>query len=501
MRRLRRIVGTSTLVMVVVTTSLGVTSSHALAAASSGHRSTSARSSASTRRAATDSPPGSPFIEQVIAEGLSVIVNWAPNPSSDDVTGYKLRASVASGFAGKPSKTSAAPPAASAPSTDSSALMAKLCSGVPYVVTMTASNAAGTSTKSAPSNPAVPLVAQPPSAPLITAVLSRSSGLVVNWSAPSIGGGDPLTGYVLTTTAGSSTVTTNATATATQLTLAGLTNGTTYTLSLVATSDAGTSAPGTSIGTPATATPPEGPESLQVVPDGTGNLVATWSDPADPGSSAITGYTVTTQAETESSGVWSPTGSLVTQTLGPTATTVTIGGLSATSFYSVSVAATSAAGTGPPATTVNPITPTVQLATSTVVLTQATMDALTSDAGSTLTWDAPAPSQVTSLATGNVLVGPISTAAPNGLLATVTQVTDSSGTYTVAIATASLSDAFSNVSFGFSGDPLAEPGSTFQAKSPGVRTLVRNSSVNLTLGHTLLSTRVGARSRCPERWT
>ena len=166
-------------------------------------------------------------------------------------------------------------------------------------------------------------------------------------------------------------VNTKAKKSATQLTLTGLTNGTTYTLSLVAISKAGGSAPGTNTGTPSATTPPEVPQSLQVVPNGSGDLVATWSAPADPGSDAVTGYTVTTQAETQTSGVWSPTGSPSTQTLGATATTATIGGLSATGFYAVSVVATSVAGSGPAATTSNPVTPTVQLASSTVVLTQA----------------------------------------------------------------------------------------------------------------------------------
>ncbi len=214
-----------------------------------------------------------------------------------------------------------------------------------------------------------------------------------------------------------------------------------------------------------------------MVPDGKGHLVATWSAPADPGSAAITGYTVTTQPETESGGVWSPTGTKVTTTVGATVTTDTITGLSSTAFYAVSVAATSSAGTGTAATTTNPVTTAVQLASTTIVLTQATMNALSSDTSGTLTWPSPAPSQVTSLVSGDVLVGPTSTAAPNGLLATVSTVTDTSGSYTVATTTASLSQAFSNLTFGYSGDPLAQAGSSFQANAAGVRTLAAPARV------------------------
>jgi hypothetical protein len=147
------------------------------------------------------------------------------------------------------------------------------------------------------------------------------------------------------------------------------------------------------------------------------------------------------------------------------------------------------------------VTPTVQLASSTVVLTQATMNALatdtpaTDDASGTLTWPAPAPTQVTSLASGAIILGPISTAAPDGLLATVTAVTsDGSGNYTVTTTTASLADAFSDISFGYSGDPLDQPGSTFQAKSAGIRNLPRNGSVKLSLGHTFSVSSGGAAS-------
>jgi hypothetical protein len=304
---------------------------------------------ARTHEAATPATaPQAPFIEEAIPEGLSVLVNWDPNPATDDVTGYKLTTAVASGF--KASKKCAKAQKISAQATDSAALVPKLCAGVPYVITMTATNTAGTSAASAPSNPAVPLVAQAPSSPLITSVESLSDSLIVDWSAPSITGGDPVTSYLLTTTAG--TKTTKTKTSVTEATVAQLTNGTAYTLSLVAVSKAGTSAPSTSTGMPAATTAPGAPASLQVVPDGQGDLVATWSAPVDPGSNAVSGYSVTTQPETETNGVWSATGSPTTETLGATATTTTLNKstLSATGFYTVSVAATSPAPPPPPPT-------------------------------------------------------------------------------------------------------------------------------------------------------
>ncbi|HTT86432.1 MAG TPA: fibronectin type III domain-containing protein, partial [Acidimicrobiales bacterium] len=444
------------------------------------------RQAQSRQTAATPaSVPEAPFIEQTVPEGLAVLVNWAPNQTSDDVSSYMLTAAVATGFVGKVSKRCVETKPVSAPGTDSSALVSGLCGGIPYVVTMTANNDAGEGAPSVPSNPTVPLVVQPPSPPLITSVLSRSGRLIVNWSAPAIGGGDRLKSYVLTVSSGSTSVsTTTAMAKATGLTLTKLTNGTTYDLSLVAVSKAGDSDPGTSTGTPESSTVPEAPQSLEVVPDGSGDLVATWTAPADPGSSSISGYVVTTQAETESGGVWSPSGSPSTTILGATATTTTLSGLGSTSFYVVSVAATSTGGTGPAATTTNPVTPAVELASSTVVLTQPTMDALGSDSGGTLFWPAPAPSQVSSISSGDVILGPTSPSAPDGLIATVTGISDSSGTYTVTTTAASLADAFSDVSFGYSGDPLAQPGTTFEARSAGVRSLPRNGGVKVSVGRT-----------------
>jgi hypothetical protein len=72
---------------------------------------------------------------------------------------------------------------------------------------------------------------------------------------------------------------------------------------------------------------------------GTGQSTVSWTAPADPGTSTITGYTVTA----------TPTGagSTVSQTFNSTATTETLTGLTNGSSYNLSVAAVSTVGTGP----------------------------------------------------------------------------------------------------------------------------------------------------------
>jgi hypothetical protein len=72
-----------------------------------------------------------PFIEQVLSEGLAVLVSWDPSPTTDQVTGYTLSAAVASSFKGKVSSTCASPAAVSAPATDSSVLFPGLCAAIP----------------------------------------------------------------------------------------------------------------------------------------------------------------------------------------------------------------------------------------------------------------------------------------------------------------------------------------------------------------------------------
>ena len=436
------------------------------------------------------SAPAIPFIETVVPEGLGVLVNWAPNATTDEVTGYTVIPAVAAGFAGRVKASCRTPEPTPAPATDTSVLVAPLCAGVPYSFTMTATNAAGTSSASSVSDVATPLVAQPPDAPLILSVLPRNGSLVVSWAAPSLDGGDPLKGYALTLSGVTKTV--KAKASALQATVSGLRDGTDYSISLVASSKAGPSAPSTADGTPQASYAPRAPTSLQVVPDGSGNLAATWTPPSDDGGGTITGYQITTQEETpDGSGGWTATGTAaVTTALGATGTS-TLTGLAADTYYSVSVAAVNAVGAGTPATTDAPVTPTVGLSSDTVVLSTTTMDALASDTSGILTWPSPAPTQVQTLVAGDVVVGGVASAAPEGLLVTVDSVTtDGSGAYTVTTSAASLDQAFTDLGVSDSGDPLALPGSTFRATTVGVRSVKRakylavNDDVTLSLSHT-----------------
>jgi hypothetical protein len=134
----------------------------------------------------------------------------------------------------------------------------------------------------------------------------------------------------------------------------------------------------------------------------------------------------------------------------------------AAALYSVKVAAKNAAGTGAAIATASPVSPITSVAANTVVLTAATMSALGSDTpapsgtGSVLVWPAPAPSQVSALTAGQVIVAGPASAAPNGLLGKVAGIsTDGSGDVTVTTTPAALGDVFTSLAIASTSNPLA----------------------------------------------
>ena len=153
----------------------------------------------------------------------------------------------------------------------------------------------------------------------------------VAWTAPA-DGGSPITGYEVTASPGGATCTT----TTTSCQITGLTNGTAYTFSVVATTAVGDSLPGVSA--------PVAPRTLPSVPGGptgapfSARVVLSWSAPTSDGGAPVTDYVV--QYRRTSSPTWLtfPDG------IGA-ATTSTVTGLVNGLPYTFRVAATNAAGT------------------------------------------------------------------------------------------------------------------------------------------------------------
>ncbi|MEP7054491.1 MAG: fibronectin type III domain-containing protein [Actinomycetota bacterium] len=161
-----------------------------------------------------------------------------------------------------------------------------LANGTAYLFTVTATNAMGAGPASAPSAPGIPLaVPGPPTSVLATAGAGQ---VALSWIAPADAGGSPVIGYHAVATPGGASCDTSAVL---GCTVTGLTNGTAYSFSVVATNAVGAgpiSAPSSSAVPITVPGPPAAPATLR----GNGIVTVSWSPPADTGGSAITGYTV-----------------------------------------------------------------------------------------------------------------------------------------------------------------------------------------------------------------
>jgi len=139
----------------------------------------------------------------------------------------------------------------------------------------------GVVTVSITQDPEVVIVKTKPSAPTnLSATTGADASSVVTWTAPASTGGDPITSYIVTASDGQSCVTT-----LTRCTFSSLTNGSSYTFTVVAANGVGlsdASTPSPSI-TPASPTPPPPaalPTNYYVAPVKPGtpqNVVATQS--------------------------------------------------------------------------------------------------------------------------------------------------------------------------------------------------------------------------------
>ena len=167
----------------------------------------------------------------------------------------------------------------------------------------------------------------PPSKPLSVTATAGNGAARVAWSAPLQG--TPITGYAVTSAPGGFTCTTTG---ATSCIVSGLANGTPYTFTVTATNLVGTG-PASSASNSVTPLPVPGrPTAVAGVP-GNASVAVTWTAPADPGSSSINSYRVTS----------SPLGRTCT-TSGTIGCTVT--GLANGASYTFSVAASNSLGSG-----------------------------------------------------------------------------------------------------------------------------------------------------------
>jgi len=426
-----------------------------------------------------------PLLETAVAEGLGVQVTWAPNPVTDQVTSYSVTATPADGSSA-PSCATPAAETASVPVSNTSVVVTGLCAGVVYTAQVTAVTSAASSPPSAASAPVVPLDAQAPTAPLIASVVPRDGSLQVAWSSPVYNGGSVVTGYSLTATAGSATQTVTPAADASTATISGLTNGTDYTLSLVAVNSIGSSTAASADGTPTTAYAPSAPVGFGATPDGSGNVTLTWQPPADDGGSAITGFVVSYQQVAQASdGSWPPVAGAPIHTVDAAAADTSAAATTfetTNAFYRFSLTATNAIGTGAAATTANPVSPAVDVPTGTVVLTTASVTALSAVTDTSLSWTDPAPAQIQTLVVGDILVAPVATLLPEGALRAIASIADSGGTLTLTTTNATLPQAFTNLSVANTVNPVTGTTGTIPTTSSSKKPRTAPAPVKVARG-------------------
>jgi Ca2+-binding RTX toxin-like protein len=177
-----------------------------------------------------------------------------------------------------------------------------LANGTAYTFRVRAVNAAGNGAFSAASNAVTPAAPTAPSAPTAVTATAGSTNAVVTWTAPASNGGSAITRYdvqVLTnaTNAQVGDLRTAA-ATATQLTVIGLTNGTAYRFRVRAVNTIGASAFSANSNVVTPGRVPGAPASVTAISGAAGGALTagiTWTAPTNNGGSAITGYRLTSQ--------------------------------------------------------------------------------------------------------------------------------------------------------------------------------------------------------------
>ena len=198
---------------------------------------------------------------------------------------------------------------------------------------------------------AAPAWAAAPDAPAVApTVFPGDAQLSVNFSAPASDGGVAIDNYTASCTSidGGAPGTNSNAGIVQTITVTGLTNGKTYTCSVTAGNTDGTSAPSPASAAVVPAAVPDAP-AVQSVASGNGQILVTYTAPANDGGSTITAYTAA--CTSSNGGAFGFTGN------GGTVTPLAVSGLTNGSTYSCTVTATNGVGTSAPSAPLGPVVP------------------------------------------------------------------------------------------------------------------------------------------------
>jgi hypothetical protein len=185
------------------------------------------------------SPPGQVTGVSATAGAGSATVSWSAPATGGPATSYVVTPYIGS-TAQTPVTVSGSPPA-------TTTTISGLTPGTAYTFKVQASNPNGSGPVSAASNSVTPLAFSAPGVPTAVTASGASSQALVSWIAPASNGGSPITGYTVTPYVGSTAGTpVQVGASASTVTITGLTNGTGYTIRVTANNAIGTGQPGVS---------------------------------------------------------------------------------------------------------------------------------------------------------------------------------------------------------------------------------------------------------------
>ncbi len=397
---------------------------------------------------AAPTAPSAPVISAVLARDQAIEVSWnQPETGASGLRGYVVTA-----YSGGTRVTSVfEPPSAT------EAVVGGLVNGTDYVFTVSAFNLIGQSPASMPSPAIAPVPATAPMSPANLQAFPGNGDVLLAWSAPPDGGA-VITHYTITVNPGGRTIWIPGNTTV--AVLRPLHNGIAYTFSVTAANEAGTSPPANAGPvTPQERIPPGAPQNASATAAGAGTVSVQWTPPITSGTSHVRYYTVTASPGNETVSSDQCAGAAVV-------CTATMRGLSTRRAYTFTVTATSRAGTGPASAATAAVTANLVVKQAPVVLSSASVAALSElRSDGTLLFEQP-PAQVTGLRAGQLVQINPSTAAPDGFLGRVVSTGTQGGYFVVYASPASLADVYRTYQAAMNIPFMA---ASMQAEMPGVQ--------------------------------